>query len=363
MLLCLPLFLGFATEAQAQEECVSNDLLAHVDARMQVASVDRWQRIKNALTEQPNPIALSEVKAIYQNRLSHGWNTNRLEDVITAMECLAKPKPGALEADDAPQSCVSPELQADVKGYSEETWHGSAHVERWLRVLQTFSGTANDSTVMTPAEAQEMANKYSANRWNPVVVALQCLETESLNAQIEVQEPESELDDTPLPLQAEETPMPQQADPIDTTSLRVYFHGGTQDNPHGGPLWTISEDDHWESELIIHYVSNQSAPALHNTRLCINHDIWSGDDYWNNGPITLPGFDESVDLSSIPTSNPIYGHWQCTDNVDTASQVTVLNPEDDVTTAIPIMMTEYPSSSIALQSARGTTISLKMISA
>ena len=38
---------------------MSNDLLAHVDARMQVASVDRWQRIKNALTEQPNPIALS----------------------------------------------------------------------------------------------------------------------------------------------------------------------------------------------------------------------------------------------------------------------------------------------------------------
>ena len=323
MLLCLPLFLGFAAEAQAQAECVSNDLLAHVDARMQVASVDRWQRIENALMEQPNPIALFEVKEIYERRKANGWSLNRLDEIIEAMECLAAPP----LPDPISESCVSPQLQADVKAYSEETWHGSSHVERWLRVLQTFSGTANDSTIMTPAEAQEMADRWSNGRWNPVVDALQCLEVEALNDQTEVQTEEPE--DTPQPLQDEGTAMPQQADPIDTTSFRVYFHDGTQ-NPGSGE-YRINEDDHWESELIIHYKSNQTFPTL-NTKLCINHDIWSGDNHWNNGPITLPGFDTYSDRSN-PLFGDIQGHWQCTASIDDsgtiAPNVTVLQNAAD----------------------------------
>ena len=310
MLLCLPLFLGFATEAQAQAECVSEDLLDHVEAKIEIEPTDRWVRIKNALTEQSNPIALFEVKEIYERRKANGWNLNRFDDVVAAMECLAKPKPGGLEADDAPQACVSPALAADVKGYSEETWHGSAHVERWLRVLQTFSGTANDSTVMTPAEAQEMADRWSNGRWDPVVDALQCLEVEALNDQTEVQAEEPE--DTPLPLQAEETPMPAQS----PGSLRVYFHGGTR---APGAEYRINEDDHWESELIIHYSGSAN---LVNT-FCVNREIWGGPDHWNNGPITLPGFDTYIaatDQGSVILG--VDGHWQCINDETGSDSVT-----------------------------------------
>ena len=331
MLLCLPLFLGFAAEAQAQTECVSEDLLDHVEAKIEIETTDRWVRIKNALTEQSNAMPLSEAKSILANRKANGWNLNRFDDVVAAMECLAKPKPGGLEADDAPQACVSPALAADVKGYSEETWHGSAHVERWLRVLQTFSGTANDSTVMTPAEAQEMADRWSNGRWDPVVDALQCLEVEALNEQTEVQTEEPE--DAPQPLNAEETPMPAQSDPVSFTNFRVYLHDATP-NPNPGTEYRINEDDYWEAELIVHFETNRSN-ALDNG-LCINHDLWTGNEYWNNGPIQLSGFTEYEDFKSSPTWDSIkgiskkWGYWQCTPNIDTEPpHITILNPRDD----------------------------------
>ncbi len=338
MLLCLPLFLGFAAEAQAQAECVSEDLLDHVEAKIEIKPTDRWVRIKNALTEQSNAMPLSEAKSILANRKANGWNLNRFDDVVAAMECLAKPKPGGLEADDASQSCVSPELQADVKGYSEETWHGSAHVERWLRVLQTFSGTANDSTVMTPAEAQEMADRWSNGRWDPVVDALQCLETETLNEQVEVQEPEPEPlniedtvepEDTPQPLNAEETPMPAQSDPVRFTTFRVYVHDATP-NPNPGTEYRISEDDHWEAELILHFETNRS--NVLSEELCVNYDYWSGNEHWNNGPIALGGFDGYFEFLFLEGLSVKYGRWRCTPDINsdpTPPNITILNPADD----------------------------------
>ena len=71
--------------------------------------------------------------------------------------------------------CVSEELAADVEGCSKETWQGQAHVERWLRVLETFSGTTNDSRVMTPTEAEGYVNR-GWQRWEPVLEALECME-------------------------------------------------------------------------------------------------------------------------------------------------------------------------------------------
>ena len=72
-------------------------------------------------------------------------------------------------------SCVSDELAADVEAYSQENWRASAdHVERWLRVLRTFSGTAE----MTSTEAQSYADN-GWQRWDPVVEALECMEEEN----------------------------------------------------------------------------------------------------------------------------------------------------------------------------------------
>ena len=76
-------------------------------------------------------------------------------------------------------ACVSPGLLSEAAGYAGEIWRGPAHVERWLRVMQTFSGSASDATIVTPAEAQHYAIG-GADAWLPVATALRCLEAQFL---------------------------------------------------------------------------------------------------------------------------------------------------------------------------------------
>ena len=145
--------------------------------------VDRWRRVLAALgvDNGHTPMPASEA----QGYVDRGWT--RWEPVAAALaEIEAAPEPESEpvtqpEPDTQPttepetEACVSPQLQSDVEGYSQETSGGEAHVERWLRVLHTFAGTANDSTIMLPAEARTYRDKGWA-RWIPVVDAIECLE-------------------------------------------------------------------------------------------------------------------------------------------------------------------------------------------
>ncbi len=81
-----------ASPQEAEQACVSNALLADVDARIaasgSTAGVERWTRVKNALTGQQDAIALSEVEEIYERRSQNGWSTGQWDPVIEALECL-----------------------------------------------------------------------------------------------------------------------------------------------------------------------------------------------------------------------------------------------------------------------------------
>lgn len=153
------------------------------------AHVDRWMRVLAAFGEQDaiqqgyTAMTATEAQNMADTFTASRWNP--IVEALTDLESRAaaesksetEPEP---EPEPEPVACVSQELEDDVEDYSEETHYGEAHVERWLRVLQTFRGTANDATVMTAAEAQEMADNFSAGRWNPVVAAIQCLEEQAL---------------------------------------------------------------------------------------------------------------------------------------------------------------------------------------
>ena len=83
------------SEGSQQEEpgddgaaCVSAALLDYVEERIAIATTDRWERIKNALTGRSNVIELAEVREIYERRKANGWTINRLDEVIAALECL-----------------------------------------------------------------------------------------------------------------------------------------------------------------------------------------------------------------------------------------------------------------------------------
>ncbi len=141
-----------------------------------------------------------------------------------------------------------------------------------------------------------------------VVEAIKCIANKPEEGEVE---PEPE--DPPQPLNTE----PQQAN---VKQLRVYFNGPLPASSN--VEYRINEDDHWESEVIIHWESNP-ATTLSNT-LCVKHDIWSGSEHWNNGPITLPGFDnyyiDATDGGSARLG--IEGHWQCVNDQTGSDDVT-----------------------------------------
>ncbi len=61
-----------------------------------------------------------------------------------------------------------------LKGYQAETQHGDAHVLRWTRALAAL-GSGSHNNPMTLSEAEDMADKYTAKRWQPVIDALEKL--------------------------------------------------------------------------------------------------------------------------------------------------------------------------------------------
>ncbi len=77
---------------------------------------------------------------------------------------------------------VDPDVIAKVRELASQTQHGTAHVNRWNRVLVAFGehdGTGVTGGPMTAAEAQDMADKHSSPVWDEVVAELTALEAAS----------------------------------------------------------------------------------------------------------------------------------------------------------------------------------------
>ena len=170
-----------------------------------------------------------------------------------------------------------------------------------------------------------------------VVEAIKCLDEpdEEVIVPPEPEEPE----DPPQPLQGDpDTPAPQTAD---NTSMRAYFHDDGPTHTLTAGEYRINEDDNWESELILHYESNQDLPddplALSGMAFCINQDIWGGPDYWNNGPITLSGFTQVSDKLRLPTISPEHGLWRCTDSLSVEPNTTIVDNNGDGNTTVEVV--------------------------
>ncbi|MDE2987355.1 MAG: fibronectin type III domain-containing protein, partial [Chloroflexota bacterium] len=85
----------------------------------------------------------------------------------------------AAVADDDTAYVVDPGVIVKVKQLASQTQHGSAHVNRWQRVLVAFGeheGTGVTGGPMTAAEAQQMADAHSSPVWDLVVAELTALE-------------------------------------------------------------------------------------------------------------------------------------------------------------------------------------------
>ena len=85
----------------------------------------------------------------------------------------------AVSDDDGTSYTVDPDVVAMVREQASQWRHGTAHVNRWNRVLVAFGehdGTGVTGGPMTAAEAQEMADRHSSPVWDEVVAELTALE-------------------------------------------------------------------------------------------------------------------------------------------------------------------------------------------
>ncbi len=138
------------------------------------AHVDRWLRVLAAFGDDNGHAPMTAAEA--RGHAAEFWSA-RWDPVVEALAALesAQASEPAPEPEPEPVACVSAELRADIEGYGKETWEGSEHVERWLRVLQSFSGTASEGSKVSSTEAREYRDR-GWDRWIPVVAALECLE-------------------------------------------------------------------------------------------------------------------------------------------------------------------------------------------
>ncbi len=142
------------------------------------AHVQRWTRALAALGwgSHANPMTLSEAKAMRDQ-----FSTSRWQPVVDALTALQPPPtntpvpPPPPEPEPEEEKYTVPQSLIDtLKGYQAETQHGDAHVLRWTRALAAL-GHGSHNNPMTLSEAEDMADKYTAKRWKPVIDALEKL--------------------------------------------------------------------------------------------------------------------------------------------------------------------------------------------
>ncbi len=100
--------------------------------------------------------------------------------------------------DDPPSNNKYAALIATLESYAAETQHGDAHVTRWKQALAGLGdedAIAAGYTPMTSDEAQDMADDYSADRWDPVVEALKEIEKERAEEEAANTLPVASIDD------------------------------------------------------------------------------------------------------------------------------------------------------------------------
>ena len=163
------------------------EVTAKADGHSNPAAAARLRRIVKGMTGEAGGYTAEECRetAIHHGVLStwQPWcdeiaRREALAGVGTQQDRQGTDQQGTDQQEVTPEPpavCVSPELLSDVEGYAGETHEGAARVERWLRVLHTLKGTANDATIMLSAEAQTYADR-GWQRWVPVVTAIECLE-------------------------------------------------------------------------------------------------------------------------------------------------------------------------------------------
>ena len=173
--------------------------------------------------EHQAPGAASLRVTVAPEHVDGNGDTQVLSDLAaTAVLDLSTPQSAQADSLQAgAASCDLTSVKADVNRYILETQYGAAHVARWKKALAGLNGEVGG---MTAAGARQMKAAYSPGRWDPVVVALDCLEaTATPQAETPAAVPELGLSAGPAVDEGGSAVFTVHADPAPAAELTVAF--------------------------------------------------------------------------------------------------------------------------------------------
>ena len=134
----------------------------------------RWAPIAEALAQIESEASVQQELTPQQSPQQAPQDPQSEQQKPPIWNMPAQEEPGPTQNSHEPYQ-VPQALITTVQGYAAETQNGAEHVNRWNRVLAAFGVVQHDSP-MTAAEAQGFADRFSGERWNPIVAALTALE-------------------------------------------------------------------------------------------------------------------------------------------------------------------------------------------
>ena len=181
---------------------------------------------------------------------------------------------------------------------------GNQTERRWERIKLAL--LKQDGGMELPEAERILESRRSRGLFlehmDEVVSAIKCLA-----------EPPEEPEDPPQPLGSEpDTPEPQQASV--TKNFKVYWLGGTM--PTSNVDWRISEDNHWESDIVVRF---EQPLTMQDPKFCVLHYAYEGPNHWQRGHVRLSGMTQfgsgnsctnSVSQSDYVSKGAMTGgHW------------------------------------------------------
>ena len=230
-----------------------------------------------------------------------------MKNLLTIIIALALPA-GAQAAD-----CYSDSLMTYV-----ESRQLNAKTDRWVRIEKALR---EEEGAMPLSEAEQiLANRKRMRLFlehmDEVVAAIKCLAAEP-EAQVVVEEtpppqPAAPAVPNTAPPPAWPDPKPQEdaqdQSPTLTENFKVYWHGGTM--APSNVDWRISEDDKWESEVIVQFELPNVQTSDSNTVFCVSGGVWTGADYRHRGQFRMSGITTFAEEYS--------GQYACTNPLDSS---------------------------------------------
>ena len=176
--------------------------------------------------------------------------------------------------------CYSDSLMAYVDSRIPS---GNQVERRWEKIKAALLEQDGGITLERAEEilANRKARGFGLEHMDEVVAALKCLAAQpDPEPEVVIVPPQPE--DPPQPLNSD--PKPQQASV--TQNFKVYWHGGTA--PTSNVDWRISENDHWESDIIVR-LERPLDMGVNGPKFCVLNYAYEGPNHWQRGHVRLSG--------------------------------------------------------------------------